>query len=319
MDDPSTVFERLALQIERAPLPPLPFVGQAQTLRTNNPPAPHLELILQGAHASRSLHIGSLTCELPPHHLCLYNVHFGNWTDPAAPHTPVPPGQRSWCLFLDIHRWRGWSDWTKRPRFIALPTRNRAQLQLLFEMLALSCHLTDFPEPRYLIGRPSHDPNLPGHDDPVRRMRIRAALLNLLSAVLENARPLLRNSGGPDRDPHSAVHAALQQMKLHFDDPTLSLDRLAEAANLSPAHFGMVFRRQMACTPMRYLRRLRMEQARSLLREGPWRIHAIARSVGYTDPLHFSRVYRQEMGRSPRQDRPEPSAPPPEAATRDHT
>jgi len=54
---------------------------------------------------------------------------------------------------------------------------------------------------------------------------------------------------------------------------------------------------------MRYFRRLRISRARELIQHTDLRIRDIADQVGFRDPLHFSRVFRKETGRSPRAER----------------
>lgn len=75
---------------------------------------------------------------------------------------------------------------------------------------------------------------------------------------------------------------------------------LARVADLSPSRFTAVFRDQMGQTPMRYLKAVRIERARQLLADPQLTVAAIAAACGYPDPYHFSRVFRVELGRSPR-------------------
>ena len=51
-----------------------------------------------------------------------------------------------------------------------------------------------------------------------------------------------------------------------------------------------------------YLRRVRIERAAELLRDG-WPVSEAARAVGYSQPAHFAKAYRRERGRLPGTDR----------------
>jgi LacI family transcriptional regulator len=53
-------------------------------------------------------------------------------------------------------------------------------------------------------------------------------------------------------------------------------------------------------SPYRTLLQIRMDRARILLRSGHEKIATVARSVGLPDPKHFSSLFRQECGLSPR-------------------
>jgi transcriptional regulator GlxA family with amidase domain len=50
-------------------------------------------------------------------------------------------------------------------------------------------------------------------------------------------------------------------------------------------------------------RRMRLEHARRLLRQSAMSVAEVAMATGFASASHFSRVYRAEMGASPRADR----------------
>jgi AraC family transcriptional regulator of arabinose operon len=50
---------------------------------------------------------------------------------------------------------------------------------------------------------------------------------------------------------------------------------------------------------MRHLQAVRLDAARRLLATTDLPVQAVARQVGYADPLYFSRVFRREVGKSP--------------------
>lgn len=79
----------------------------------------------------------------------------------------------------------------------------------------------------------------------------------------------------------------------------LSLDDLADAAGLSRYHFLRRFRQVSGFTPMRFLRRLRVEATRTLLLTTPLPLRAIAQHVGFADEYHLSRVFYETTGQRP--------------------
>lgn len=79
----------------------------------------------------------------------------------------------------------------------------------------------------------------------------------------------------------------------------VTLDRLAEIANLSSFHFARMFRLSTGLPPFAYQRRLRCERARELLVETDLPITEIAAQVGYDTPQAFARMFRGEAGMSP--------------------
>ena len=60
-----------------------------------------------------------------------------------------------------------------------------------------------------------------------------------------------------------------------------------------------MFHEQTGTSPSRYLNDLRMRQAKKLLMDTSLTVREIAARVGYPDPFHFSRNFRNTVGCSP--------------------
>src|SRR5205085_550915 len=65
----------------------------------------------------------------------------------------------------------------------------------------------------------------------------------------------------------AAIARAIEAARMHLREPELRLDHLARAAYLGRSRFVQRFRRATGISPMRYLERLRMEEARRRLEE----------------------------------------------------
>ena len=79
----------------------------------------------------------------------------------------------------------------------------------------------------------------------------------------------------------------------------LSVARLAALSGLSPSRLQAVFRDAFGVAPMRYLQRLRLDRARSLLLSTDLPVAEIAATCGFPDPFNFSRLFKQRSGSSP--------------------
>lgn len=77
---------------------------------------------------------------------------------------------------------------------------------------------------------------------------------------------------------------------------SISLEELARAAGLSIPHYSAMFKRQMNCSPIEFLTRLRLQKACERIEHSDATIAEIGYAVGYGDPLYFSRVFRHHMG-----------------------
>ncbi len=84
---------------------------------------------------------------------------------------------------------------------------------------------------------------------------------------------------------------------------SISVEKLAELADLSFFHFGRVFKQATGMTPLQFVTRERMLQAQELIRETPRSLIEIALEVGYTSPSHFAQVFRRMVGMAPTQFR----------------
>lgn len=101
----------------------------------------------------------------------------------------------------------------------------------------------------------------------------------------------------PDGNDERAIGRALELIHANAFGP-LCLSDMAQAACLSRFHFARMFRSHIGLSPMQYVRALRIEYAKSLLREGS-NVAAIAAELGYFDQSHFSRAFRKVTGTTP--------------------
>ena len=72
---------------------------------------------------------------------------------------------------------------------------------------------------------------------------------------------------------------------------SISIEKLAELAELGPFHFSRVFKQATGMTPLQFVTRERMLQAQQLIRETSRSLIEIALEVGYTSPGHFAQVF----------------------------
>ncbi len=98
------------------------------------------------------------------------------------------------------------------------------------------------------------------------------------------------------------VKQSVEFMKQHLDR-TFTLQELAEQAGLSVSHFSAVFRRKTQNSPINFFMFLKIQKACQLLENTNFRVKEISQQVGFEDPYHFSRVFSQFIGLSPRQFR----------------
>jgi AraC family transcriptional regulator len=79
----------------------------------------------------------------------------------------------------------------------------------------------------------------------------------------------------------------------------LDLSTLAAESGYSRSHFLRTFRAAMGCSPHQCLTRLRVEQAKTILRENSISLIDIALDCGFSSHAHFSNTFRQIVGVTP--------------------
>ena len=94
------------------------------------------------------------------------------------------------------------------------------------------------------------------------------------------------------------VRQAMAYIHEHYAEPISRTD-LARHVALSEDYLTACFRKELGVTPIAYLNRYRVHQARQLLTDTGKSITEIALEVGFSDSGYFSRVFRREVGVSP--------------------
>lgn len=79
----------------------------------------------------------------------------------------------------------------------------------------------------------------------------------------------------------------------------VGLADLAAVIGLSPSHFSSQFRAGMGMSPYKYMRALRIDRSKNMLKKSDFPIARIAKTVGFDNQQHFSTVFRSVVGVTP--------------------
>ena len=94
------------------------------------------------------------------------------------------------------------------------------------------------------------------------------------------------------------IQNALVYAKSHIHTP-LTVDQLADAANLSPRQFSRAFRAETGRSPAKAVESLRVEAARLMMEQGQLSIDVIARETGFADRNRMRRAFLRAFGQPP--------------------
>lgn len=97
------------------------------------------------------------------------------------------------------------------------------------------------------------------------------------------------------------VNRAITWMRENYATP-VRIEDLARMAGMSTSVFHRHFRAVTAMSPLQFQKRIRLQQARSLLVAQPGDVAAVGHFVGYDSPSQFTREYRRMFGAPPGQD-----------------
>lgn len=131
-------------------------------------------------------------------------------------------------------------------------------------------------------------------------MRRQGLLMQLFAELIEDYQEKTVEAGNALQKPESVyVKEAMNYFSLNYGKK-IRIQEVADYIGVNRSYLTTSFKRVVGCSPQEYLINLRMEKAKSMLTETETMINVIAASVGYTDQLSFSRIFRQRYGMSPR-------------------
>ena len=130
--------------------------------------------------------------------------------------------------------------------------------------------------------------------DHVSALAAEALLLELLAAT--GRQTIARASGSP------WLRRVEDALRSRFAEP-IGLDDAASIAGVHPVHLARVFRREHGCSIGEFIRRARIDAARSELADGHASIAEIALGLGFADQSHFHRTFKRVTGLTPREFR----------------
>jgi AraC-like DNA-binding protein len=98
----------------------------------------------------------------------------------------------------------------------------------------------------------------------------------------------------------SHVNRAIRWIRDNYAEP-MRISDLAGLAGMSPSAFHRHFRDVTTMSPLQFQKRIRLQEARSLLLARAGDVARVGHLVGYDSPTQFSREYRRMFGAPPGQ------------------
>lgn len=129
------------------------------------------------------------------------------------------------------------------------------------------------------------------------KYRCYSIFYNLLSYLEE-----LENQDYVDKGKFSIISPAVSYLKSHIYDCDLNIEKLHNLCGISGTYFRDIFEAHYGTSPQKYISSKRLSHAKAVIDSGDYSsISEISVSVGYSDPLYFSRAFKKKYGMSPLQ------------------
>ncbi|CAG7614438.1 helix-turn-helix domain-containing protein [Paenibacillus allorhizosphaerae] len=90
-----------------------------------------------------------------------------------------------------------------------------------------------------------------------------------------------------------------QYIEQHYGDEMLSLTIIAEQFELTPQYLSALFKKQMGLNLTDYVTRVRIDEAKKLMKDKKLTFMQIANKVGYASDIGFIRVFKKYEGTTP--------------------
>ena len=81
----------------------------------------------------------------------------------------------------------------------------------------------------------------------------------------------------------------------------LNIELLSQKANLSKSYFGKLFTETMGISPMEYIKKIRLQNAKKMLRSNELSITEIAQYCGFNSSSYFTKIFKETFSETPRE------------------
>ena len=126
------------------------------------------------------------------------------------------------------------------------------------------------------------------------------SLLTLLLVALRRetadaAKPQLSNSANNENE---IIRRAQQYIGEHVEKK-LSVPMVAGGVDVSPSYLTALFHKHLQISPGEYIRRIKLQKSKQMIREGNLNFTEIASALQYSTVHHFSRQFKEKFGLTP--------------------
>lgn len=123
--------------------------------------------------------------------------------------------------------------------------------------------------------------------------RNRAKVMSLFYNIIHSFSETAAVSG------NSILRPAIKYLENNYSLPELTNKILADQCNISEVYFRKLFTEQYGITPRQHIIDIRINRAKQLLTDGILKINVVSEKCGFSNPYHFSRLFKEKTGLTP--------------------
>lgn len=123
-------------------------------------------------------------------------------------------------------------------------------------------------------------------------------LYEILSMLIETQSTSEHEKNHYDYPSDTYVDYALQFIRFNYN--RIKVNDIAHYIGINRSYLTAIFKKQLNISPQEYLISYRLKKAVELLETTNMSIQDISASVGYENPLTFSKIFKQSVGLSPK-------------------
>ncbi|MCX7922346.1 MAG: AraC family transcriptional regulator [Clostridia bacterium] len=135
----------------------------------------------------------------------------------------------------------------------------------------------------------------PGEASP---LMLKSYILQLLAQLHVDVHNPLTSDAVPLSPHYSTIKRVVEYIRKNLSNK-ISLNILAQVADLSPNHFHKIFSETLDITPNEFITKLRLEKAKELLVKTNLPIAEIAVQCGFENTPYFSSVFKKQLNTPP--------------------
>ncbi|KYH32013.1 PocR ligand-binding domain-containing protein [Neomoorella mulderi] len=99
------------------------------------------------------------------------------------------------------------------------------------------------------------------------------------------------------------INRVVDYIQKNYSSESLSVKEIARASYISPAYLGQLFKKKMGYSLKEHINKVRIEQAKLLLRQTEQTIESVAVQTGFKERSYFCKVFKKITGLSPNEYR----------------